>query len=111
MRNKEVNVGSLYRLCRMHHPPQTQAIGGARDAAQPHQAMARLCNFRLTRWILSGVGGRGWTCLRADATIVDATQRNARLPCWVGGGQRRSEEEVGGGRSLAGEVGDGFLNP
>ena len=53
--------------------------------------MARLCNFRLTRRMSSGVGGRGWTRFRAEVIIVKAMQRNARLPRRVGGGRRRSE--------------------
>ena len=68
MRNKRVLAGSCSRI---HHPPLTQAIGGARDAAQP-QAMARLRSFRLTRRMSSGVGGRGCARLRTDRR-VDAT--------------------------------------
>ena len=57
-----------------------------------------------------GVGGQGWTRLRAEAFIVEATQRDTRLPrqvrgSWrqleeVRGGLRRSEEVRGGQRLL-----------
>ena len=73
--------------------------------------MARPHNFQFTRRMSSGVSGRGYMHLRADASIIEATQCDARLPRLVRGGQRWSEEEVGGGRRRLEEVGDCFLCP
>ena len=76
----------LHEKTNLLHPPQSVPEGGTRDAARPcHSARAR--NFRLIRRMSVGVGGLACARFRALERIVDATERDPRLPCWVLGGR------------------------
>ena len=90
VRKKErVCADFMKRLIRFI-PPQSVPKGGTRDAARPrHSARAR--NFRLIRRMSVGVGGLACARFRADVRIVDATERDPRLPCWVFGGRCRTD--------------------
>ena len=69
-------------------PHQSVTRWRTRGAAEASHS-ASLRSLELTRSIVSGVGCSGQRLLRADATIVDATKRDPRLPPWVGGGRWR----------------------
>ena len=91
-----------------HIPWQSKTRGRARYAAGSRYS-ASLRNRKLTRSMSSGVRGLGCTLFRAVATIVDATQRDPRLPPWVGGGRWRLRRGVDGGLRTDGRrVGDVF---
>ena len=98
-------------MCGLHektnplHPPSPYQRGGTRDAARPrHSARAR--NFWLIRRMSVGVGGLACARFQALQRIVDATERDPRLPCWVLGGRCRTDwrrRSTGGGLGVAGE--------
>ena len=67
-------------------PPSSYHEGG-REMRPDLVTAPRARNFRLTRRMSSGVGGLACARFRALVIIVDATERDPRLPCWVLGGR------------------------
>ena len=67
-------------------PHQSVASRRTRCAARPRHS-ASLRSLELTRSISLSVGGLELHLRRASDTIVDATERDPRLPPLIGGGR------------------------
>ena len=65
-------------------------IRGPGEASGTSHLSASVANFRLMCETSSGDGGFAWMRARAVFMIDDAVEQDPRLPCRVGGGQRRS---------------------
>ena len=108
MTNNKVKSTDFMKRLILCIPHQSVSRWRTRCAAGASHS-ASLRSLELTRSITSGVGGSGRRLLRADATIVDATKRDPRLPPWVGGGRWRRGRGVDGGlRTDMRRVGDVF---
>ena len=96
MTNNNARCTDFMKRLIFHIPHQSVSSWRTRCAAGTRHS-ASLRSLELTRSISSGVGGLGRLFFRADATSVDATKRDPRLPPWVGGGRWRLRRGVYGG--------------